>query len=61
MHSTVFDKELDIGSSCCVIYLYRTNAKDLNNAGDEIPNFKLHSIMGYLFLCYLTTKEYKLQ
>lgn len=61
MCSTAFDKELDINSSYYDVYFYRTNAKDLNNAGDKIPTFNLHDIMGYPSLCYLTTKEYKLQ
>ncbi len=61
MRSTAFDREFDNNSSCCDVYLYRTNTEDLNNAGDEISTFKLHSITEYLSLCYLTTKEYKLQ
>lgn len=61
MCNTAFDRELDISGSCCDVCLYQTNGEDLNNAGDEIPTFKLYGITGYLSLCYLTTKEFKLQ
>lgn len=56
-----FDRELDINSFYYDICLYQTNTKDLNNAGNKISTFKLHGIMRYLSLCYLTIKEYKLQ
>lgn len=62
MYSILFDREFDTSAgSYCDIYLYQTNAEDLNNARDEIPTFKLHGIIGSLSLCYLITKEYKLQ
>ena len=61
MCSTAFDRELNINNSCYDICLCRTNAKDLNNVRDKIPTFKLYDITEYLFLCYLTTKKYKLQ
>ncbi len=61
MYNMAFDRKLDINSSYCDVYLYRTNTKDLNNVGDEISIFKLYGIMGYLSLYYLTTKEYELQ
>lgn len=60
MYNTVFDKKLDISGSYCDIYLHWANVEDLNNARDEIPSFKLHDIMGYLSLCYLTIEEYKI-
>lgn len=61
IYSFAFDMELDISDFCCNIYLYQTNVKDLNNVKDKISTFKLHSIIGYLSLCYFTTKDNKLQ
>lgn len=59
MCNNVFYRKFDISGFYCNICLYWTNTEDLNNAGDEVPIFKLYDITGYLSLYYLTTEKYK--
>ena len=58
---TAFERHLDDNVLCCDICLYKNNAKNLDNAGDKISPFKLYGITGYLFLCYRTTEEFRLE
>ena len=58
---TAFEKHLDNNVSCCNICLYKNNAKNLDNADDKIPPFKLHGIIRYLSLCYRITEEFRLE
>ncbi len=59
MCKTAFEKHLDDNNFCCDICLYKANAENLDNVGDKIPLFKLHGIIGYMFLCYRLTDECK--
>ncbi len=56
---TAFERHLDDNNFCCDIYLYKTNAKNLDNARDKIFSFKLYGITGYMSLCYHLTEEFK--
>ena len=61
MCKTAFERHLGDNVSCCNICFYKNNAKNLDNAGDKIPPFKLHGITRYLSLCYRTKEEFRLE
>lgn len=57
MYNTAFYGELNISNSRYDVYLYQTNAKDLNNAGDKIPTFTLYGIMDICLYATLLLKS----
>lgn len=61
IYKMTFERHLDDNVICCNICLYKNNAKNLDNASNIIPPFKLYGITGYLSLSYHTTEEFKLE
>lgn len=61
MCKTTYENHLNSNDSCCDIYLYKTNINNLDNSNNKISLFKLYGIIGYQFLCYYITKEFRLE